>query len=81
MSNVTLNRNKLIELGNIVSEILIKSNIKSDCTLDINVDEISFKKIDEDIFYRDNKNNEEFHPSEDKIVLRFHNLFININKE
>jgi hypothetical protein len=79
MREIKLSRDRLIELGLYISETLTKTNVTDECTLEINVDKKSFQKIDEDIFFREN-NHEEYHPSEDKIVLRFNNLFIHINK-
>ena len=79
MREIKLSRDRLIELGSYISETLIKTNVINECSLEINVDEKSFQKIDEDIFFREN-NHEEYQPSEDKIVLRFNNLLIHINK-
>ena len=57
MSNVMLDKNTLIMLGNTVSEMLIKAKVKEESVLHIKVDEYSFKKIDEDLFYRNEDNN------------------------
>jgi Ni,Fe-hydrogenase III component G len=81
MSNINLNRNTLIELGNKISEILTKSNVKDSSVLHIKVDENSFKKIDEDLYYRNDEQKEEFLPSENEIILKFLNLLIFIEKE
>lgn len=81
MSNINLNRNTLIELGNTVSEILTKANVKDNSILHIKVDEESFKKIDEDLYYRNDEKKEEFLPSENEIILKFLNLMIFIEKE
>ena len=80
MSNVKLDKNTLIMLGNTVSEILIKAKVKEESVLHIKVDEYSFKKIDEDLFYRDEDNKKDFQPSEDNIQLKFNNLLIFIEK-
>lgn len=83
MNEIKLDKNTLITLGNTVSEILHKANIKKDATLNIKVDPMSFKKIDEDLYYRGNENNEknEFQPSDDEILVKFSNLVIFIEKE
>lgn len=81
MSNINLNRNTLIELGNKISEILTKSNVKDSSVLHIKVDENSFKKIDEDLYYRNDEQKEEFLPSENEIILKFLNLLIFIEKD
>jgi hypothetical protein len=80
MSNVMLDKNTLIMLGNTVSEMLIKAKVKEESVLHIKVDEYSFKKIDEDLFYRDEDNKKDFLPSEDNIQLKFNNLLIFIEK-
>lgn len=81
MNNVNLNRNTLIELGNKISEILTKSNVKDSSILHIKVDDNSFKKIDEDLYYRNDEKKEDFLPSENEIILKFLNLLIFIEKE
>ena len=80
MNEIKLNRNTLIKLGNTISEILLKSNVKSESYLNICVDEYSFKKIDEDLYYRNGNNEHNFEPSEKTIQLKFPNLTILIDK-
>ena len=82
MDEIKLDKNTLIQLGNSLFDVLHEVNVTKDCQLIINVDNVSFKKIDEDIYYRDNKDeNKNFEPSENEIVLKFHNLKIIIRKE
>jgi small-conductance mechanosensitive channel len=78
MSNINLNRNTLIELGNKISEILTKSNVKDSSVLHIKVDENSFKKIDEDLYYRNDEKKEDFLPSENEIILKDPEPFIKV---
>ena len=80
MNNIKLDKNTLIMLGNTVSEILSKANVKEESILHIKVDEHSFQKIDEDLFYRNEDTNKEFQPSENEILLKFNNLLIFIDK-
>lgn len=80
MNEVKLNKNALIDLGDTISEKLIKYNIKKDCHLIINVDDFSFKKIDEDLFYKSDEKDNVFIPSENTINLKFNNLFVEIKK-
>lgn len=80
MSNIKLDKNTLIMLGNTISEILSKANVKEESILHIKVDKHSFQKIDEDLFYRNEDKNKEFQPSENEIILKFNNLLIFINK-
>lgn len=82
MNEVKLDRNTLINLGTTISDTLLKANIKEESYLKIIVDDISFKKIDEDLFYRgENDEKKEFEPSEDNIQLKFNNLLIIIEKK
>jgi hypothetical protein len=80
MNNIKLDKNTLIMLGNTVSEILSKANVKEESMLHIKVDKHSFQKIDEDLFYRNEDTNKEFQPSENEILLKFDNLLIFIDK-
>jgi hypothetical protein len=80
MINIKLDKNTLIMLGNTISEILSKANVKEESILHIKVDKHSFQKIDEDLFYRNENKNEEFQPSENEIQLKFNNLLIFIDK-
>ena len=45
MNNIKLDKNTLIMLGNTVSEILSKANVKEESMLHIKVDKHSFQKI------------------------------------
>lgn len=83
MNSIKLDKNVIITLGNTISEILHKSNIKTETTLNIKVDSLSFKKIDEDLYYRGNEKAEQndFQPSDDEIIVKFSNLLIIIEKE
>ena len=77
---VELNKNLLLELGNSISTILHKGKIYNEVKLLINLDEESFKKLDEELYYRNNETDEEFIPSDDEIVTIFKNLKIIFNK-
>ena len=81
MNSVKLDKNTIITLGNTISEILHKANVKTENVLYIKVDPLSFKKIDEDLYYRGNENNNEgFKPSDGEIKVKFSNLMIIIEK-
>jgi hypothetical protein len=79
---IMLNTNKIQEIGDIISEQMRQLNI-NDSTLLINVDKESFRKIDEDLFYRINENNKEkeFIPSEKEIIISFPNVKLIINEK
>ena len=79
---IMLNTNKIQEIGDIVSNQMKQLNI-NDSILLINVDKESFRKIDEDLFYRINENNKEkeFIPSEKEIIISFPNVKLIINEK
>ena len=77
-----LNTNKISEIGKYISEQMRLLNI-NDTELNIYVDKESFKKIDEDLFYRINENDKEkeYIPSEKEIFISFPNLKFNIKEK
>jgi hypothetical protein len=79
---IMLNTNKISEIGNYISEQMRELKI-NDSILNINVDVESFKKIDEDLFYRMNENNKEKEiiPSEKEIIISFPNVKLIINEK
>ena len=82
---VTLNLQKLYELGEHIGEVLIKNKVEKQATLTISVSDDDFKKIDEDIFYKLRakgvySEDTEFEPSEDRIELNFNGVDIEIVK-
>lgn len=76
---IMLNTNKISEIGNYISEQMRELKI-NDSILNINVDVESFKKIDEDLYYRSNPNDDNFSPSQSKIKITFPCLEIFIYK-
>lgn len=77
-----LNTNKISEIGNYISEQMKNLNIK-ESTFNVYVDSDSFKKIDEDLFFRINGKNDdkEFIPSEKEILISFPNIKFIINEK
>lgn len=77
-----LNTNKISEIGNYISEQMKILNIK-ESTFNVYVDSDSFKKIDEDLFFRMNEKNDnkEFIPSEKEILISFPNIKFIINEK
>lgn len=78
---VNLNTKELFEIGSYIGERLNKDGVKTESTLIVNVDQESFKKIDEDVFYTFKKQgiigeDDSFIPSENEIKLSFPNLNI-----
>ena len=72
----------IIELGNFISSFLKENGVNTQSQLVIYLNAEEFKKVDEDLFYRNRKNeNNEFIPSEGKIVINFDAIKVIINQE
>lgn len=69
---------EIIELGQTVEKHLIQCSNKEKNELKIYVDEESFKKIDEDMYYRQFPDGKDFVPSDDIILINFDYLTISI---
>lgn len=62
----------IAELGNLLSEELNKYGIKEKAELRIFLDKDEFKKVDEDLFYRNRKDeSEEYVPSDGETIINF----------
>ena len=62
----------ILELGQLISERLKEDGITQQSELCIYTDNEHFRKIDEDLFYRNKKDdNQEFVPSEGEIIINF----------
>ena len=71
----------ILELGNIVSEKLLECGVgsKSDLIIYLNTEE--FKRVDEDLFYRNRKDESEtFIPSDGEIDINFSGVKITIKE-
>lgn len=77
---VTLTTNEIYKMGHELSQSLIKNKVTLKNELNIKVDDESFKKIDEDLYYRSNSNDDNFSPSQSKIKITFPCLEIFIYK-
>lgn len=77
---VTLTTNEIYKMGHELSQSLIKNKVTLKNELNIKVDDESFKKIDEDLYYRSNPNDNNFSPSQSKIKITFPCLEIFIYK-
>lgn len=75
---VLLGLNELSELCYDIHTKLAKCGIKSDAILTISVDKNSLRKIDEDLFYRQNDNDKDFVPSENEVNVIFENITVKI---
>jgi hypothetical protein len=79
---VTLTTSEIAKIGSTVSEILAQNHATECNEIKIVVDDESFLKIDEDLFYRNRKDDkQEFRPSDNQIVVNFPNVRIFIRKK
>lgn len=77
----TMNFIDLIELGrNIENQLKIYDNEENNEFI-IYVDSEFFKKIDEDIYYRQFPDGEDFTPSDNTIIVNLEHLVIRIKKK
>lgn len=77
---ILLSTNEILELGETLYDKMSKLKIPSS-ELIINVDSMSFKKIDEDLYYRQNPNGEDFIESEKEINIKYKTINIKILKQ
>lgn len=71
----------IADLGSTLSDKLYELGI-TDSTLVINLPSKEFKKVDEDLFYRNRQSDdEEYIPSDNDIDISFNNVKIIINKK
>ena len=71
----------IIELGNFISSFLKENGVNTQSQLVIYLNAEEFKKVDEDLFYRNRKNeNNEFIPSEGEININFDGVKIIIKQ-
>ena len=83
MAEFNLNSMNIFTLGSEVSEALAECGVMDKAEITILLNDEEFKKVDEDLFYRNRKDeSEEFVPSEGEIDVTFENANIIIkNKE
>ena len=73
---LTLNSNKIFELGDYISRFLFENGLSNENDLVINVEKDELKKLDEDLYYRNKPEGKEFVPSDNDVVVKFENLNI-----
>ena len=72
----------IVDLGVTISEKLAEYGVMDGTTLTINLNEEEFKKVDEDLFYRNRKSeDDEFIPSEGEIDIKYNGVRIIIKKK
>ena len=71
----------IYELGQFISAKLKEDGVTYPSELTVYVDEQQFKKVDEDLYYRNRKDeSQEFVPSEGEIVVNFEGIKIIIKE-
>lgn len=73
---LTLNSNKIFELGDYVANFLKDNGLNHENDLVIKVKKEELKKIDEDLYYRNKPEGKEFVPSDNDVIVKFENLNI-----
>lgn len=72
----------IFELGQMISSKLNEDGVTQQSELYIYLNEDEFKKVDEDLFYRNRKDeSQEFIPSEGEIDINFDNVNIIIKQK
>jgi hypothetical protein len=72
----------IFSLGSVLSETLAEYGVKEKADLIIYLNDDEFKMVDEDLFYRNRKDEkEEFIPSEGEIDITFEGVNITIKKK
>ena len=67
----------IFELGQFISEKLRDDGVEEQAILSIYVNEDEFKKVDEDLYYRNRTDEkQEFVPSDGEIIVNFDNVKI-----
>ena len=82
MNDFNLSSMSIFSLGSVLSETLAEYGVKEKADLIIYLNEDEFKMVDEDLFYRNRKSeNEEFIPSEGEIDITFEGANVTIKKK
>lgn len=72
----------IVELGNSISNKLKEDGITNKSELIVYLSDNEFRKVDEDLYYRNRKDDsEEFVPSDNEIIVNFEMVKIIVKKE
>ena len=72
----------IFSIGSVLSETLAEYGVKYKADLIVYLDDNEFKMVDEDLFYRNRKDEkEEFVPSDGEIDINFEGVNITIKKK
>lgn len=75
-----LSKDNLVKVADSISEKFREFGYYDSVNVTIGVDERTFRKIDEDLYYRNNPESTEFVPSDDTIIVECENVEVDIRK-
>ena len=78
MGELKLNSYEILDIGETLDNRLHADGVLEKSELTIYVNDEELKKIDEDLYYRNNPEGKDFVPSEGEILVTFKNLLIKI---
>ena len=82
MNEFNLSSMSIFSLGSVLSETLAEYGVKEKADLVIYLNDEEFKLVDEDLFYRNRKDEkDEFIPSEGEIDITFEGVNITVKKK
>ena len=82
MNDFNLSSMSIFSIGSVLSETLAEYGVKEKADLAIYLNDEEFKMVDEDLFYRNRKDEkEEFVPSDGEIDITFEGVNITIKKK
>jgi hypothetical protein len=82
MNEFNLGSMSIFSLGSVLSETLAEYGVKEKADLIIYLNDDEFSKVDEDLFYRNRKDEkEEFVPSEGEIDITFEGVNMKIKNK
>ncbi len=82
MNEFNLSSMSIFSIGSVLSETLAEYGVKEKADLAIYLNDEEFKMVDEDLFYRNRKDEkEEFVPSDGEIDITFEGVNITIKKK
>lgn len=81
-NELKLNSFEIFSIGEKLDDKLHDDGVKEKSVLTISVSKDELRKIDEDLYYRNNENNkDEYKPTEGEILVNFKNLLIIIKEK
>jgi hypothetical protein len=82
MKEFNLSSMSIFSIGSVLSETLADYGVREKADLVIYLNEDEFKKVDEDLFYRNRKSeDDEFIPSEGEIDIKYNGVRIIIKNK